>query len=57
MQEHRDLQKALRERNPEAAERFMREHLTRQFIALKSVYEGPSNPSAPETSRRPLKGK
>ena len=38
MQEHRDLQQAFRERNPEAAERFMQEHLTRQFNALKSVY-------------------
>jgi DNA-binding GntR family transcriptional regulator len=38
MQEHRDLQQAFRERNPEGAERFMQEHLTRQFNALKSVY-------------------
>jgi len=38
MQEHRDLQQAFRERNPEAAERFMQDHLTRQFNALKSVY-------------------
>ena len=38
MQEHRLLQRAFRERNPEAAERFMQEHLTRQFNALKSVY-------------------
>lgn len=57
MQEHRDLQKALRERNPEAAEKFMQEHLTRQFNALKSVYAGPSNPSAPETPRKTLRGK
>ena len=38
MQEHRLLQRAFRERDPEAAERFMQEHLTRQFNALKSVY-------------------
>jgi len=57
MQEHRELQKAFRERNPEAAEKFMKEHLIRQFEALKSVYVGPSNPSAPETSRKTLRGK
>jgi len=57
MQEHRDLQKALRERNPEAAERFMKEHLMRQFIALKSVYAGPSNSSVIETPRKTRRGK
>lgn len=49
MQEHRDLQKAFRERNPAAAERCMKKHLNNQFQALKGVYVGPSNPSAPET--------
>ena len=57
MQEHRDLQKAFRERNPEAAERFMKEHLMRQFIALKSVYAGPSNSSVIETPRKTRRGK
>jgi DNA-binding GntR family transcriptional regulator len=38
MQEHRDLQHAFRERDPEKAGRFMQEHLTRQFNALKSAY-------------------
>jgi DNA-binding GntR family transcriptional regulator len=37
MQEHRNLQQALRNRNPDAAEACMREHLTRQFDALRSV--------------------
>jgi DNA-binding GntR family transcriptional regulator len=37
MQEHRDLQQAFRERRPDAAEVCMREHLTRQFLALKTV--------------------
>ena len=48
MQEHRDLQQAFRERNPEAAERFMQEHLRRQFDALKSVYSEASGSSASE---------
>jgi DNA-binding GntR family transcriptional regulator len=46
MQEHRDLQQAFRERNPEGAERFMQEHLTRQFNALKSVYSEKKEVSA-----------
>jgi DNA-binding GntR family transcriptional regulator len=57
MQEHRDLQNALRTRNPEAAEKFMKEHLMRQVEALKSVYAEPSHSSAPETSRRTHGGK
>jgi DNA-binding GntR family transcriptional regulator len=48
IQEHRHLQQAFRERAPEAAERFMREHLTRQFDALKSVYTEASDSSASE---------
>jgi len=35
MQEHRDLQAALRAKNPEAAERLMKEHLIRQCQALE----------------------
>ncbi len=46
MQEHRDLQQAFRERDPEAAGRFMQAHLTRQFDALKSVYSEVSDASA-----------
>jgi DNA-binding GntR family transcriptional regulator len=57
MQEHRDLQKAFRERNPAAAERCMKKHLNRQFQALKNAYGGPSNPSAPETLRKTLREK
>ena len=57
MQEHRNLQKAFRARNPDAAERCMKKHLNRQFQALKSVYAGPSNPSAPETPRKTRRGK
>jgi DNA-binding GntR family transcriptional regulator len=45
MEEHRDLQRALRERDPEAACRSMQEHLTRQLNALKSVYSESSEPS------------
>ena len=37
MQEHRGLQQAFRDRNPDAAEACMRAHLTRQFEALKTV--------------------
>lgn len=37
MQEHRDLQRALRKRDPDEAERSMRHHLTQQFEALRSV--------------------
>jgi DNA-binding GntR family transcriptional regulator len=48
MQEHHNLQQAFRKRDPEAAERFMRDHLKRQFDALKNVYADPSNPSASE---------
>ncbi len=54
MQEHRDLQQAFRERDPEAAGRLMQEHMTRQFNALESVYPEESDASASETS--PLKG-
>lgn len=50
MQEHRDLQQAFRERDPEAAGKFMQEHLTRQFDALKSVYSEASDSSASEPS-------
>jgi DNA-binding GntR family transcriptional regulator len=46
MQEHRDLQQAFRERNPEAAARFMQAHLIRQFDALKGVYSEASGSSA-----------
>jgi DNA-binding GntR family transcriptional regulator len=38
MQEHSELQKAFREKNPAAAERLMKEHLMRQCEALESVY-------------------
>lgn len=51
MQEHRDLQQAFRERNTEAAERSMKQHLARQFDALKSVYPAASGSSAAEPSR------
>lgn len=51
MQEHRDLQQAFRERNTEAAERSMKQHLARQFDALKSVYPAASGSSAAEASR------
>lgn len=40
MQEHRDLQRAFRERDPAAAESCMRTHLMRQFEALRSVLAG-----------------
>lgn len=46
MQEHRGLQQAFRDRDPDAAERLMREHLTRQFEALKSVYAETTGSSA-----------
>jgi DNA-binding GntR family transcriptional regulator len=49
MQEHRDLQQALRNRNPAAAERSMREHLARQCHALGSVYS--AAPAPIETPR------
>jgi DNA-binding GntR family transcriptional regulator len=54
MQEHRDLQQAFRKRNPEAAERFMQEHLIRQFNALRSVYAeaSDSSPSEPSLIKR-----
>ena len=54
IQEHRDLQQAFRERDPEAAERFMKAHLTRQFNALKSVYTeaSDSSPSEPSLIKR-----
>jgi DNA-binding GntR family transcriptional regulator len=54
IQEHRDLQQAFRERGPEAAERFMKAHLTRQFNALKSVYTeaSDSSPSEPSLIKR-----
>jgi DNA-binding GntR family transcriptional regulator len=38
MQEHSELQKAFREKNPAAAERIMKEHLMRQCEVLASVY-------------------
>jgi DNA-binding GntR family transcriptional regulator len=38
MQEHSELQKAFREKNPAAAERLMQAHLMRQCEALESVY-------------------
>ncbi len=38
MREHRDLHDAFRKRDPEAAERRMRDHLDRQCEALASVY-------------------
>ena len=38
MQEHRDLQDAFRKKDPEAAERLMKEHLIRQCEALESAY-------------------
>ena len=57
MQEHRDLQKAFRERNPAAAERFMKEHLNRQFQVLKDMYAGLSDPSAPRTPPKTRSGK
>ncbi len=37
MQEHRDLQDAFRKRDPEAAERLMKEHLMRQCEVLESA--------------------
>jgi DNA-binding GntR family transcriptional regulator len=40
MREHRALQKALREKKPDAAEACMREHLNRQFEALRTVLAG-----------------
>jgi DNA-binding GntR family transcriptional regulator len=40
MQEHRALQQALRGKKPDEAEACMREHLTRQFEALKAVLTG-----------------
>jgi DNA-binding GntR family transcriptional regulator len=40
MREHRALQKALREKKPDAAEACMREHLDRQFEALRTVLAG-----------------
>jgi len=44
MQEHSELQKAFREKNPAAAERLMKEHLMRQCEALESVYTETLNP-------------
>lgn len=38
MQEHRNIQEAFRKKDPEAAERLMRKHLTKQCEALESVY-------------------
>ena len=44
MQEHSDLQKAFRRKNPAEAERLMKEHLKRQWEALESVYTETLNP-------------
>ncbi len=51
MQEHSDLQQAFRQRNPEAAEKSMKQHLARQFYALKSVYSEASGSSDSAPSR------
>jgi DNA-binding GntR family transcriptional regulator len=51
MQEHRNLQRAFRERNPEAAEKSMKQHLARQFDALKSVYPAAAGSPKTEPSR------
>jgi DNA-binding GntR family transcriptional regulator len=40
MQEHSELQKAFREKNPAAAERLMQAHLLRQCEALESLAHG-----------------
>lgn len=45
MQEHRDLQDAFRKRDPEAAERLMKEHLMRQYYALEN-----DQPETPDTA-------
>jgi DNA-binding GntR family transcriptional regulator len=50
MQEHRDVQRALRDRDPDAAEDCMRRHLMRQFEALRSVLSGGAEP--PDRPRR-----
>jgi DNA-binding GntR family transcriptional regulator len=38
MNEHRDLMKALRSRDPDAAESIMRKHLMNQCEALRALY-------------------
>lgn len=38
IQEHRDLHDAIKRRDPEAAERLMKEHLMKQSAALEGVY-------------------
>lgn len=52
MQEHRDLQRAFRGRDPDAAETCMRTHLMRQFEALRSVLtDGAASPGQPRGAR------
>ena len=45
MQEHRNLHRGIRKKNPEEAEKLMKEHLIRQCEALESVYSEASNAS------------
>jgi DNA-binding GntR family transcriptional regulator len=47
MAEHRALQEAFRQRDPDAAERLMKEHLIRQSEALQGVYGSSDTPSLP----------
>jgi DNA-binding GntR family transcriptional regulator len=51
MQEHRRLQRAFRDRDPDAAEASMRTHLRRQFEALRSVLT--EAPGSRDAGRRP----
>jgi len=52
MQEHRELQEAFRRRDPENAERLVKEHLIRQCEALESVYPETSDPSPSKSPRK-----
>ena len=53
LDEHREIMRAMRERNPEAAERHMNEHLMRQRAALAGAAATPTDGSGvrdPKTS-------
>ncbi|MBI5250578.1 MAG: GntR family transcriptional regulator [Desulfomonile tiedjei] len=51
MQEHRDLQDAFKKKDPEAAERLMKEHLMRQCEVLESADPETLASSRPKRSR------